>query len=79
MPGRFGMWSAILFAVLLLSGCVGQPRTYGSARPIVLTPRYAPPKARAAPTTRPPVPLSATEKQRLFQQFQETQKNDADP
>lgn len=77
--GRPGVWSAACLGALLLSGCVGQPQTYGSGRPIVLTPRVAAPRVRPAPATRPAVPLSAAEKQRLFRQFQETQANDAGP
>lgn len=74
-----GVWLIALTGAFLLSGCVGRPETYGSGRPIVLTPRVATPRVRPASPARPVVPLSAAEKQRLFRQFEATQANDAAP
>ncbi len=67
-------WSiAALGAAVLLGGCVGEPQTFYAAKSIVLgrpTAARLPPKpvpALAAPT------LSAGEKTRLFQDFQQSQ------
>ena len=72
---------AALCAVVLLGGCTGVTRDYGS--PIVLQPRAAirplerPAAApsRLAPSAAPAVapPLSQAEKDRLFRQFQDGQ------
>lgn len=67
-------WSiAALGAAVLLSGCVGKPQTFYVARPIVLErPTAVRMSPKPVPASLPPA-LSASEKQRLFQDFQQSQ------
>ncbi len=60
-------------AVVLLAGCIGEPRTYFAAKPIMLQRRaVAQVWTKSAPAP-PAPPLSADEKQQLFQEFQASQ------
>lgn len=74
MPASNALPLAITFGVaLLLGGCVGEPRTFYSARPAVpgssAAPRILPRPASSTAASA----LSASEKRRLFQQFQQSQ------
>jgi len=76
MPIRIAPWSAAaLAAVILLGGCMGEPQTFYTAKPIVLEPRATPPirvrPVRTAPAAPAPA-LSAAEKEKLFQRFQQS-------
>ena len=72
MPVHSTLQVVIVFGVALLGGCVGAPQTFHAARPVVpgrpaalrMVSRPPPP---AAPT------LSASEKRRLFREFQQSQ------
>lgn len=71
-------WSLVAFgAAILLAGCIGEPRTYYAAKPIVLQqPAVARISKRSAPSPSAPAlapVLSADEKQQLFQNFQASQ------
>ena len=69
-------------AAILLAGCIGEPRTYYEAKPIVLqrhavaraSKKLPPPSSAPAltPVLSAPV-LSVDEKQQLFQEFQASQ------
>lgn len=72
MPAHSILQVATVFGVALLGGCVGAPQTFHAAQPVV-------PGRPAAlrQVSRPPSPavptLSASEKRRLFQEFQQSQ------
>lgn len=74
MPVRISLSSiAVFFAAMLLSGCVGEPQTFYAAEPVVPEPHViARAPVRPAPAVIAPT-LSADEKQRLFQDFQQLQ------
>lgn len=83
MPIHGVPWLTVAFgAAFLLGGCIGEPRTYYAAKPIVLeprvTPRIAARAAHAAPVASAPnltaPALTAAEKERLFQKFQRSQR-----
>lgn len=62
----------VLAAVFLLGGCVGVPQTFYSAEPAAPEPRaviQASPRPAPVPAA---APLSASEKRRLFQDFQQS-------
>lgn len=62
-----------MFALVLLTGCVGEPQTFYAAEPVVPEHRVAARvPVRSSPTIVTPT-LSANEKQRLFQDFQQLQ------
>ncbi len=67
-------WPAVVIgAVILLSGCVGQPRTFYAEKPIVLKPPavFREPARPLAAGSAPA--LSRAKKERLFQEFQRSQ------
>ncbi len=69
-------------AAILMAGCIGEPRTYYAAKPIVLQRHAAarvgkksapvPPAPNVTPVLPAPI-LSADEKQQLFEDFQASQ------
>lgn len=78
MPIHGVPWLTVAFgAAFLLGGCIGEPRTYYAAKPIVLEPRVTPRitarAVHAAPVASAPN-LTAAEKERLFQKFQRSQR-----
>ena len=65
--------STAIFALALLTGCVGEPQTFYIAEPVVPEHRVAVrAPVRSSPTIIAPT-LSADQKQRLFQDFQQLQ------
>ncbi len=73
MPVRLVLSPLAAFAVVLLNGCIGKPQTFYAAKPIawqqrVTAPGPTKPGLRAGAPT-----LSANQKQRLFQGFQQQQ------
>jgi len=75
MPIRIVHWPAVaVAATALLVGCTGEPRTFYTAKPIVLEPRPAA-RAPARPVRAAPGPvLSLAEKEQLFQKFRRLQR-----
>ncbi len=74
MRNRTFPWSAAAIgAVVMLGGCVGEPRTFYEAKPVV-PPRPAALRAPAPPMVTAPAPvLSRAAKERLFRGFQQSQ------
>lgn len=73
MPVSIAFWSIAAFGVVLISGCVGEPQTFYAAEPVVLE-SHAIVRALVRPTPAAVAPtLTADEKQRLFQNFQQLQ------
>jgi len=76
MRSRSVLWPVVVVgAAVLLSGCVGEPKTFAATKPapilkpIVLTPRTV--ARRSARAVAPA--MSRAEKERLFQGFQRSQ------
>lgn len=76
MHSRSFPWPVIAVgAAVLLSGCVGEPKTFPTAEPtLTLKPIVLAPRAITRTSARPVAPaLSRAEKERLFQDFQRSQ------
>lgn len=72
LPVHNTLQVAAVFGVALLGGCVGAPQTFHAAKPVV---PGRPAALRTVPRPSPPAApaLSASEKRRLFQEFQQSQ------
>ena len=73
MRNRSFLWSAIVIgAAALLGGCVGEPQTFSTAKPVSASAPIALGRRVAVRTSARPAAsvLSRAEKERLFQEFQ---------
>ena len=77
MGNRYFSWPfAVVGTMVLLGGCVGQPRTFPIAKPIAGKTIVLEPRAAVRAPTRPVTAaqaLSPAQKERLFREFQSSQ------